>query len=266
MLKDGFVKLHRSITNWEWYQDSAVKAVFLHLLITVNFEDRRWMGRAIRRGQRVTSYAGLANETGLSVQQVRTALGKLKKTGEVLLEAGPKNTLITLTGFERYQATLSEGGRQQTANRGETSEPQQRKKEKRADNLQELKETQEEKKAVAPFVFLTQNEVESLRTEYGETALNSMILALNGYKGATGKVYASDYWAMVSWVAKKVETDAAKAAKQPGFGEGLSGRFDYDEIEKVMFEKYVRPAGEAGAKRHLLREATRGKNEGEGVT
>ena len=48
-----------------------------------NHEDQKWEGVTIKRGQRVTSYQHLADETGLTYQKVRTALNNLKSTGEI---------------------------------------------------------------------------------------------------------------------------------------------------------------------------------------
>lgn len=83
MLEGGFILLHRSILRWEWYGDLNTARLFIHLLLTVNYEPQRWQGIAVERGQRVASMAKLADETGLTVKQVRTALEHLKRTGEV---------------------------------------------------------------------------------------------------------------------------------------------------------------------------------------
>ena len=104
MLENGFVLLHRSLLKWEWYGDLPTTRLFVHLLLTVNYEKRRWQGIEVGRGQRVASLSRLAAETGLSVKQVRTALGRLKRTGEVTQETGPKYSLFTVCGYERYQA------------------------------------------------------------------------------------------------------------------------------------------------------------------
>ena len=59
---NGFVKIHRKLLQWGWYQDNVVKGVFLHLLLTASFQDSQWMGRTIKKGQVVTSYNSLAQE------------------------------------------------------------------------------------------------------------------------------------------------------------------------------------------------------------
>ena len=44
MLEGGFILLHRSILRWEWYGDLNTARLFIHLLLTVNYEPQRWQG------------------------------------------------------------------------------------------------------------------------------------------------------------------------------------------------------------------------------
>ena len=47
MLEGGFILLHRSILRWEWYGDLNTARLFIHLLLTVNYEPQRWQGIAV---------------------------------------------------------------------------------------------------------------------------------------------------------------------------------------------------------------------------
>lgn len=80
---EGFITLHRKIMKWEWYKDVPTKVLFLHLLLNANYEEKKWRGLIIKRGQLVTSLNHLSEETGLTKQQVRTALCKLEATQEI---------------------------------------------------------------------------------------------------------------------------------------------------------------------------------------
>ena len=103
-MNDGWIKLYRSFLDWEWYRDNNTKAVFLHLLLTANHEAQRWMGKVIERGQVVTGRMALAESLGLTERQIRTALSKLEKTGEICKESTNKYTLITICNFDKYQS------------------------------------------------------------------------------------------------------------------------------------------------------------------
>lgn len=129
---NGFIKVHRQMVQWGWYKDPVVKVLFLHLLLTASFKDSEWMGRTIMAGQLVTSNKHLADELGLTIQQVRTGLKKLKKTGEITSEATNKYTVITLVNWGKYQifenfATNKITNEQQTNNKQITNEQQHRK-------------------------------------------------------------------------------------------------------------------------------------------
>ena len=45
---NGWIKLHRKITEWEWYTDRNTLAVFLHLLIMANIEDKKYRGYDVK--------------------------------------------------------------------------------------------------------------------------------------------------------------------------------------------------------------------------
>ena len=104
MAFNGFIKLHRKLMHWEWYQDSVVKAVFLHLLLTASFKEGSWRGVKVHCGQAIVGSQRLASELGLSRQQVRTALKKLTATGEITTRATNKYTVVTITNWAVYQS------------------------------------------------------------------------------------------------------------------------------------------------------------------
>jgi hypothetical protein len=80
-MNKGWIKIHRQILEWEWYQNLNVRVLFFHLLIRANHEEKRWCGKSIKAGQLITSIEHLSAETGLTQRQVRTAIEKLKNTG-----------------------------------------------------------------------------------------------------------------------------------------------------------------------------------------
>ena len=132
----GWIKLHRSILEWEWYDDTNVRLLFLHILVSANYKPKNWKGVEIRRGQLMCSLPNLAKSTGLSLQQVRTAISKLKSTGEITDRQHAGGRLITVVGYESYQSDNSPSnsqstGNQQANNRQVTGEQQQHKKERR---------------------------------------------------------------------------------------------------------------------------------------
>lgn len=112
----GFVKIHRKLVQWGWYQDNVVKGVFLHLLLTASFRDMPWQGRVIKRGQVIVSSQKMAKELGFSRQQVRTALNKLKSTNEITCESTNRYTIVTIVNWDEYQSVDEKATTEKTNN------------------------------------------------------------------------------------------------------------------------------------------------------
>jgi len=104
----GWVKLHRQILEWEWYSDNNCFRLFLHLLLKANHKERRFKGMELEIGTIVTSRDLLARETGLTGQQIRTALNKLILTNEITSVSSPQGTIIQIVNYEKYQIATNE--------------------------------------------------------------------------------------------------------------------------------------------------------------
>jgi hypothetical protein len=139
-----YIKLFRKMVNWEWYTDVNTKVLFLHCLLRANWKDGSWKGIAYKRGQFITSLNTLAQETGLSIKMVRTALEHLIMTGEVISERQGKgkgqNRIITVLNYDSYQIT----GKQE-ANEGQIKGKQGANKGQQYKNNKEDKNYKEEK-------------------------------------------------------------------------------------------------------------------------
>jgi hypothetical protein len=122
----GFVLLHRSFIEWEWYDDTNVMRLFLHLILKANHKNRMWRGIEIKRGQILTSVGKLSEETGLTVSQIRTSIDKLKLTKEITSKTTSKYTLLTIEKYSIYQdkgcsVTSKTTSHQQTSNKRVTT-------------------------------------------------------------------------------------------------------------------------------------------------
>lgn len=108
MLEFGYVRLYRSLLNWEWYTDEHTKTVFIHLILTANYETQQWRGITVNRGQRIYSRASLAQELRMSERSIRTALNHLISTGEVTNQTTPQYSIITIKNYDEYQQATNE--------------------------------------------------------------------------------------------------------------------------------------------------------------
>jgi hypothetical protein len=120
--QQGWIKLHRQILEWEWYSDNNCFRLFLHLLLKANHKEKRFKGIELKVGSIVTSRDLLARETGLSSQQIRTALTKLISTNEITSVTSSQGTIIQIVSYEKFQVTTSEiTNEQQTSNKRVTT-------------------------------------------------------------------------------------------------------------------------------------------------
>jgi hypothetical protein len=112
----GWVKIHRQILEWEWYDDINTCRLFFHLLIKVNHKERNYKGKVVNVGETLTGLDKLSCETNLSVQQIRTSLNKLKSTNEITINSSPQGTVIKVVNYGKYQVATSEATDEQQTN------------------------------------------------------------------------------------------------------------------------------------------------------
>ena len=99
----GYIKLYRSLLDWEWYKNIPVRILFEHCLLRANHKENKWQGKIIKKGSFITSLDNLAFETGLTKMQVRTALNKLKSTHEITHEGHSQYSIISIKNWSKYQ-------------------------------------------------------------------------------------------------------------------------------------------------------------------
>lgn len=148
-MDNGWIKLHRKLTEWEWYSDNSTRSVFIHLVLMANHQPNKWKGIQIDRGERLTSLSSLSRELGLSKQNVRTALNHLKSTGEITNKSTNLYRLIKVINYDSYQLTNTQANTRLTDNQHSANTVlTPNKNEKKEKNDKELKETVEV--AIAP--------------------------------------------------------------------------------------------------------------------
>lgn len=216
-----YIKLFRKITEWEWYTDLPVKTLFIHILLRASATGRKFRGQTIPAGAFTTSVSLLATETGLSVKQVRTALNKLKSTGEITTQGANKYTQIFIVKWGDYQSFISSEGKQRAsemANKGQTEGKQRAtikecKDSKDSKNIK--KEIYKEKKCEEKHkhgeyknVLLTDEEYNKLYQDYPNA--KELITYLDEYIEMKGYTAKSHYLAIKKWVVDAVAKESKK--------------------------------------------------------
>lgn len=163
-MNEGFIKLFRSMINWEWYQDANTTRVFLHLLLNANLEESRFKNHIIPKGSLVVGRKTLAETLGISEQNVRTALNHLKSTNEITIKSTNRFSIVTIVNWEKYQVNKKQSTNKVTNNltNNQPTTNQQLTTEKEYKN-KELKNIEKEEinKEEFPSIFST-DEVQAL--------------------------------------------------------------------------------------------------------
>lgn len=107
-MTEGWIKAYRKFIDWGWYKDVPVFKLFMHLLLIANHKDTSYRGETIHRGQTVVGRNSLANDTGLSPQEIRTATGKLVSTNEITIKSTNSFSIITICNYDIYQGENSD--------------------------------------------------------------------------------------------------------------------------------------------------------------
>ena len=135
-MDNGWVKAHRKLIEWEWYDDSKIVHLYLHCLLKANHKPNKWRGIVIEQGQFVTSYHKLSCELPMSVQQIRTALNKLKSTSELTIKTTSKYSIISITNWQSYQEDNKQHNNQVTSDQQSSNNQVTTNKNEKNDNKQ----------------------------------------------------------------------------------------------------------------------------------
>lgn len=101
---DGWIKLHRKFSEWEWYGKSEMVHLFIHLLLNASHKDISWRGIELKRGELICGRKEISQATGISEQTIRTCLSKLKLTNEITIKSTNKFSIVTVCNYDDYQS------------------------------------------------------------------------------------------------------------------------------------------------------------------
>lgn len=188
---NGWVKIHRQFLEWEWYDDTNTKILFLHLLLKANHKDKKYRGQIVKRGSLLTGRELLSKETGLSVMQVRTSLTKLKSTNEITINSTKKGTEIQVVKYDEYQVVTNEVTNKQPTDNQQVTTNKNVKKEKKYREFAHLS--------------LSQTDFEKLNKVYTKEQIDKTLNNIENFRN--NKKYKSLYLTALNWLDRDYPQD-----------------------------------------------------------
>lgn len=119
----GWVKLHRKILDNPIFKNDKLFRVFIYLLLKASHTNHdQLIGDsivALKKGQWATGRKAISRDTGLTEQNVRTAISKLEKLGILTIKVTVKYSIFSISNWDGYQQD-----NQQVTNKQPTSNQQ----------------------------------------------------------------------------------------------------------------------------------------------
>ena len=98
--EDGFIKISRSIDDWEHSDNLAMIGFWVRLLLLANWDSSK---KNVKRGELVITMPILAAICNVSEKTVRRNLKKLVESGEIKISTNHRKTRIQIINYEKYQ-------------------------------------------------------------------------------------------------------------------------------------------------------------------
>lgn len=230
-----YIKLNRKIMEWEWYGNINTCRLFIHMLLRANWKDGRFEGKVIPRGSFVSSLPKLADETSMTIREVRTAISHLKLTGEVTCKTYPKYTVFTVKNYCEYQSSDIQNDSQTTDNRHSNDILTTTIEEKKEGKNNKKEDTNVSKKKFEPP---TVDDVRAYCQERNNSVDPQTFVDFYSSKGwMVGKNHMKDWKAAVrTWEKSSRQSREAPAQKKYDANKGMmtSNYGDMSEFEKSM--------------------------------
>lgn len=254
----GFIKIYRSLTEWEWWSNHNTTRLFIYCLLAANWKDKSWQGHKIKRGQFVTSLPDLSQKTGLSREQIRNALKHLISTGNITDKSYSKFRIITVKNYDAYQDDNRIDNSQVTVKQQSSNSqvtPTKEGKKERKEEREEKRESKERESAVFTVshtpppddvlflgdygnVRISSAELERFEKEF-PTMANRTIQRLSQYMAENGKSYTNHYAVLCRWAKEDAERERQKAVQ-----EAVKRTYDIEAFDNIDFTNTLDFTGE----------------------
>ena len=204
---NGWIKIHRDIWNNPWMYKPNVLTVWVYILCHVNYQptDVIFEGKRVtlQPGKGLFKFTEVAELLRISVTTLHRITEVLKNENQIEKQSSPRNTVVTVVNWQKYQTIEKQNGKQ-AENNWKTNG-------KQTENLpitKRNKEREEGKNIYGAFknVRLSDDDLEKLKTEFPDW--EDRIERLSEYMASTGKTYRDHLATIRTWARKDRERNA----------------------------------------------------------
>ena len=215
----GWIKIHRDIWKNPWMYKPNVLTVWIYILCHVEYQptDVIFEGKrlTLQAGQGLFKFYQVARELGIAVTTVHRIVEMLKNEKQIEKQTSPRNTVITVVNWDKYQ-TVGKQNEKQAENKRKTNGKQMENLPINNKNLR----NKEIKNVYGTYqnVFLTDEEFQKLKAEFPDW--QERIDRLSEYIESKGAKYKNHLATIRSWARRDKQNgtnmDRQPAGKEPG--------------------------------------------------
>jgi len=130
VMAEGWVRLHRVCIENNWLKNHKLWVFWTYCLLKASYRDYvpkiKFQNIPIKAGEFIFGLHRAAEDTGLSVQSIRTCIDYLKKSKNLTIKTTNKFSVVTITNWTLYQSDEDEStsnptNKQQTSNKQVTT-------------------------------------------------------------------------------------------------------------------------------------------------
>lgn len=229
----GWVKVHREIIQEPFYKNEKMLKLWLTLWLSAAHEEHDALVGIhtihLKAGQLIFGLDRFSKELQIERSTLYRHLKALEKMDVIAIDARRNFSIITLREWGVWHQ-----GEKHLRNTDETpARPYNKGKNEKKDKKEYIGEAQ--KISFAEFVLMTAEQHADLVARYGEENTAAMIDLLNSHKGASGKTYKDDYFAIRNWCVKAVleqkEAPTLKSGKRNKFINYTDEHTDFSDVE-----------------------------------
>ena len=203
-MDNGWIKIHKGIWNNPWMYKPNVLTVWVYILCHVEWQptDVIFEGKRItlQPGQGLFKFTEIAKKLDIPTSTLYRIVDLLKNEKQIEKQKSPRNTLVSVVNWEKYQTNDKQNGKQM-GNKWETNG-------KQMGNLPIIKEIEERKNIKNIYgeyhnVKLTDAELEKLKTEFPDW--QERIERLSEYIASKGDKYKNHLSTIRMWARRDKE-------------------------------------------------------------